>query len=159
MSLAIRVRRPGDDAAIGALLMELAREHAAGLPALHRVPETIPMLDATGPGDLAREVLVALVDEQIVGFVDVRARAIAASPFNYARRIGFVAHLHVHSQLRRRKLGRMLMDAATAWAKAHDCTEVELNVYERNRPAMALYEALGFQTLARSLTRSIDHAG
>jgi ribosomal protein S18 acetylase RimI-like enzyme len=158
VSVTIRARQAGDDAAIGALLMELAREHAAALPALHRVPATVPMLDATGSGDIAREVFVATLDGQVIGFVDVRVRAIAASPFSYARRIGFIAHLHVHSQLRRRRVGRSLMDAATAWAAARQCTDVELNVYEHNGPAMGLYDALGFRTLARSLTRPLDAA-
>ena len=52
--------------------------------------------------------------------------------------------MSVAASHRRRGIGKLLLDAAIAWADAHDFLRLELYVYARNAPAIALYEKLGF---------------
>jgi ribosomal-protein-alanine N-acetyltransferase len=46
-------------------------------------------------------------------------------------------------------VGRRLMDALEAAARKRGCDRLRLEVREKNRPAIALYEALGYQRIGR----------
>lgn len=57
------------------------------------------------------------------------------------------AHLYqmwVASEQRRRGVGRALVDAAAAWARAMSATQLELDVTCNNEAAVRLYEGAGF---------------
>lgn len=49
---------------------------------------------------------------------------------------------HAH---RRKGVGKALLDAAIDWAPSAGIKRIELYVYARNAPAIALYEACGFK--------------
>ena len=53
--------------------------------------------------------------------------------------------LFVREEARRAGLGRALIEAALERAREHGCRRIELDVNEANAPALALYEACGFQ--------------
>jgi RimJ/RimL family protein N-acetyltransferase len=46
---------------------------------------------------------------------------------------------------RRRGLGRMLLEQATAWAREAGIRKLELHVFPWNEPAIRLYETFGFE--------------
>ncbi len=71
------------------------------------------------------------------------------------RRRAFVDSLAVGQEFRRHGIGRALMDQAHAWAIAKGAADVELNVYEFNQPALAFYQALGYETSTRRMVRSL----
>jgi L-phenylalanine/L-methionine N-acetyltransferase len=84
--------------------------------------------------------LVAEEDGAIVGDLTVRV----ISP---RRALEHVASLgmSVRASHRRRGIGRALLEAGIAWAKDAGVTRLELYVFADNAPAIALYEAMGFQ--------------
>ena len=51
----------------------------------------------------------------------------------------------VDARARRRGVGRALLEAAVAWARAHDIAKLELHVFPWNEPAIRLYESFGFE--------------
>jgi RimJ/RimL family protein N-acetyltransferase len=53
--------------------------------------------------------------------------------------------LMVASTHRRRGIGRALLEQAVAWAGEARVSKLELHVFPWNEPALALYEALGFE--------------
>jgi len=56
-----------------------------------------------------------------------------------------VRRIYVLSKFQGRQLGRRLMDAAIAHARALGKTRLLLGVYGENKPALAFYGRLGFQ--------------
>ncbi len=56
----------------------------------------------------------------------------------------YIEDLFVASGSRRRGLGGRLVEAAVERARARGCSLVTLDTNERNGPAIALYESLGF---------------
>jgi GNAT superfamily N-acetyltransferase len=54
--------------------------------------------------------------------------------------------LFVADSARGTGLGRALTEFAFERARARGCLRIQLDVYEHNKPARALYEALGFAT-------------
>ena len=53
--------------------------------------------------------------------------------------------LMVSRSYRRRGAGRALMRAAETWARRVGVMKIELHVFPHNRPAIALYESLGYE--------------
>jgi ribosomal-protein-alanine N-acetyltransferase len=60
-----------------------------------------------------------------------------------------VITLAVAPRARHRGIGRALVEAALRRAEAADATVIHLEVSAANRPALSLYEALGFAPLGR----------
>lgn len=83
--------------------------------------------------------LVALVDEQVVGWCDI-----LPIPRHSTRHVGVVG-LGVLKDFRGRGIGPALLQAALDKARAAGMTRIELDVREDNLPAIALYERFGFQ--------------
>ncbi|HEX3549206.1 MAG TPA: GNAT family N-acetyltransferase [Candidatus Elarobacter sp.] len=65
----------------------------------------------------------------------------------------FVAYMAVEPSVRDRGVGRALLDAAEANARAHGLRALSLMVTDDNAPARALYEHAGFVTERRMLTK------
>lgn len=83
--------------------------------------------------------LIALQEEMPVGFLIARAAAGEAEIIATA----------VLPAVRRRGLGRMLLDAALAAAADHGAERIFLEVAEDNLAARALYGAAGFRPVGR----------
>jgi GNAT superfamily N-acetyltransferase len=99
---------------------------------------------------------VAEEDGRLGGFVYVYVCETAAIPIRASRRFAEVDTIGVRRDWQRTGVGRALMARAHEWAKAHGVDSIQLNVYEFNRGAIAFYEALGYTTLSRKMTLSLD---
>ena len=86
---------------------------------------------------------VALAGEQLVGWCDI-----IPIPRHAAAHVGVVG-LGVLKDFRGQGIGPALLRAALEKARAKGLTRIELDVREDNRPAIALYERLGFEREGR----------
>jgi ribosomal protein S18 acetylase RimI-like enzyme len=50
----------------------------------------------------------------------------------------------------------MLMRAAEKWASEQGMEDIELNVWEFNRAALAFYRSVGFETARRTMLKKIS---
>jgi ribosomal protein S18 acetylase RimI-like enzyme len=98
---------------------------------------------------------VAEVEGQVAGFVHVLVRDTPPWPVLVPRRRAFIDSLAVGQEFRRHGIGRALMDQAHAWAITKGAADVELNVYEFNQPALAFYQALGYETSTRRMVKNL----
>jgi ribosomal protein S18 acetylase RimI-like enzyme len=64
--------------------------------------------------------------------------------------------LYVLPEHRRRGIGASLVRYAETWAKLRGDRQIGLQVFETNLPALSLYQALGYSTQSRWMTKSID---
>lgn len=67
----------------------------------------------------------------------------------------FVAYTAVEPYARGRGVGRTMLDAAEALARAHGRRYISLMVTEENGPARRLYEIAGFSTERRMMTKPL----
>jgi putative acetyltransferase len=142
MTVTIRHAKPGDAAALVAHLKALAAEPGINIPL---APDELTLTveqerDALEDIDESpRSAMFVAVDGHVVGELSVKG----ISP---RRAVAHVATLgmSVAASHRRRGVGELLLREAIAWADAHGFLRLELYVYARNAPAIALYEKLGF---------------
>jgi RimJ/RimL family protein N-acetyltransferase len=156
MTYRVRAAEASDAAELVALARAVAGE-----------PEGWLLTDGwRGPGDERRylravrrsssgAVLVASgADGSIVGRLSV-----ARDPHPSSRHVADLG-LMVAAGHRRRGIGRALLDAAEAWARAVGVSKLELHVLPHNAAAIALYERFGYERegLRRAHYRTRDGA-
>ncbi|MFE4972183.1 GNAT family N-acetyltransferase [Kitasatospora sp. NPDC056651] len=84
--------------------------------------------------------LLAVLDGRIVGYV----RQVPATPLASNRHVRQIQGLAVDDTLRGRGIGRRLVEAACAAARAEGARKMGLRVLGWNAPARRLYESCGF---------------
>jgi ribosomal protein S18 acetylase RimI-like enzyme len=139
----VREASPGDLDALTALYEELT-----GRP---REPVTDPPPDpreviAQIIGDPARSLLVAELDREVVGSVDV---LIAPNLTHYAQPWALVENVVVAARARRHGVGRALMLRAIELARAAGCYKVNLISGNERTGAHDFYRSLGFDAIGQ----------
>ncbi len=94
---------------------------------------------------------VAESGRAVIGYVHCEIRKSAGTPTLRRRTYAYVHTLVVTADLRRQGVGRMLLELVREWALGQEVSEIELNVFEFNEAAVALYESLGYRTLSRRM--------
>lgn len=141
----IEIRRavPDDAAALIAHLKALAHEPGINIPLgpdeiTLTVPEERDRLASFDDNPRAI-LLVATRGKELLGELTVRG-------LSNRRAVQHVATLgmSVRADARGQGVGSALLEAALEWASEQGFTRIELYVYARNAPAIALYEKHGF---------------
>ena len=129
--IAIRPARPADLATLRALETACFGRDAWGEQALEGelagVPDTRCVLVAEGR------------DTAIAGYASLLAVAATAD----------VQRIAVRPDRRREGIGRALLNALLAQARGRGCAEALLEVRHDNAAALAMYEEIGFEQIAR----------
>jgi RimJ/RimL family protein N-acetyltransferase len=132
---------PGDAAALVALAQRVAREEEGWIlttDAWRAVAEERRYLKAARRHPDAA-VFVAESDGDVVARL-----SLARDPHPASRHVADVGLL-VDAAYRRRGIGRRLLEEAVGWARTSGILKLELHVFPWNEPAIALYEAFGFE--------------
>ena len=88
-------------------------------------------------------VIVAVDDDAgLVGFAELSIRAYAEDCVT--DRVAYLEGWYVIPEMRRRAIGRALVDAAEDWARAQGCTEFASDALLDNLDSAAAHEAMGF---------------
>ena len=132
---------------------ELARQihglHTAGCPEIFCETTELYPQERFDTHVKNRELYVAKVDGQVVGYALLPIRGQNHQGM-YPQRRMILEEFCVHQALRGRGIGTDMMRDVKALAKAFRCTEMMLKVYPQNEDAIRFYEANGF------LIRAID---
>lgn len=145
--ITVREATVTDAATLVAHLQELASEPGISLPLapdeVATVDQERAVLESFSESEHAI-MLIAQAEGQLVGELSLRT-------ISTRRAVRHVATLgmSVKAAWRRKGVGKELLSAALEWAPTAGIRRVELYVYARNTPAIALYERFGFSTEGR----------
>ena len=100
-------------------------------------------------------ILVAVVDGQPIGLVEVYIRDDAANPHRVSKRHGYLQSLIVKEEYRAQGIGTRLVEAAQRWAKEKGAIEMRLETWEFEEGPLRFYEKSGYRTLRRTWVREL----
>ncbi len=152
----IRPARPEDYEAVCTLMAEGDAYHRERAPRVFRKPDgparTREYYDAL-LSDPQQVLFLAEIDGRAAGLVLVQLRESPPIPIIMPRRYAIVDNLAVTRAHRLCGVAQALMERAHAWAREQGVHEIELNVFEFNAAARALYDKLGYVTVTRRMSR------
>ncbi|MBI5481728.1 MAG: GNAT family N-acetyltransferase [Deltaproteobacteria bacterium] len=161
-TMVTRAAERRDVGAVGGLLVELFTQAALGRPDLFRLPQ------ADDPGEraalaryvterldaAAEKLIVAEAAGVVLGFVHVLVEQVPDGPSPPYRRAvmeGWILHIAVGAQHRRRGVGRALDAAARAWARTQGASALGLQAWSYNREALGFFVRLGYEVRSARL--------
>jgi GNAT superfamily N-acetyltransferase len=98
---------------------------------------------------------IAEIEGQLIGLAEVYFRQDEVDSVKVAQPYGYLQSLMVLEQFRRYGVGKLLVDAAEAWAKAKGATEMQLEIWDFPAGALRFYEKLSYRGLRRTLVRNL----
>ncbi len=143
MSPAIRPAVPADLGDIAALAHALWPDATVEEHRAHAV-EIFAQTASTLPLTL----FVAEADGLCVGFIEVGLRS-HADGCDGSRPVGFCEGWYVAPVHQKRGVGRALMEAACAWARAQGATELASDTWQDEEDSQAAHAACGFEVVDR----------
>jgi ribosomal protein S18 acetylase RimI-like enzyme len=158
MNIAIRLASETDFEVYSRLYNQINDYHAAARPETFRHVEGAPRSFEDYQALLAdplQQVLLAVVEGQVVGYVHALLRERAPIPIMVPARYAVVDTLVVDEAFRRRGVGQALMAAAEDWACQNGAEYTELNVWVFNQPAVRLYEELGYEVISQRMRKNL----
>ena len=109
------------------------------------------LLDITDSADDA--VLVAVVDQRVVGCISLHAFLM----LHVEGRLGRITSFVVTAQVRSRGIGAALLEAAHGWFESVGCTKFELTSGDQRTRAHQFYESHGYHRVGQRLSRDAGH--
>lgn len=155
-NIIIRDMLPTEADRVGQLHDQIHALHAQGRPDLF-VPacEDSSGLMRWHAAQPNRRVLVAVRDEQVLGYAVATYRSLEGSPYTLPRRSVHVEEICVDEQTRRSGAGRALMEYIYQDAKNRSYPRVELDVWDFNEKAHSFYHAIGMYDYRHFLERKV----
>jgi GNAT superfamily N-acetyltransferase len=145
--LTVRPATVADEDAVLTLLEELFEPPGRRPPRYARARGALAFRHAVSSPDA--DVLTAVDASRVVGLASVY---VALLSMRFGRRC-WVEDLVVTASRRSEGIGRVLLDAATAWAREHGCTHLELESAAARTDAHRFYVASGMAQTALSFAR------
>lgn len=89
-------------------------------------------------------VLVASIDEPVIGYVWCEERNNTGSFYAYESHGGHIHHISIHPSHRRRGIGAAPVDRALAMLKARGANRVTVDYWHFNETSRAFFRSAGF---------------
>ena len=101
-------------------------------------------------------VIVATIEDKIVGFAVVQYIIKPETPFGKERKYYHVEEFGVDENHRRKGIATAIIDFAKKDAKRRGFRRIELDMYDFNDGALAFYESVGFKTFRRYMESYVE---
>ena len=146
----IRAATPDDVGALADIYQGSAEHHMRLDPSLYSTPDYQALKDRYAKrlplGD-DEQILVAAVDGDVVGWIDMQLRPATGQPRMMRDAVSVEIDIAVLPQHRGHGVGSRLVAAAEAWAAAHGASVVTMQTHVANVDAIRFYqERHGFRT-------------
>jgi len=158
MEFSIREAKQTDYKGLCEVFAEGDALHTENLPHVFREPEEPARTEEFVFSIIEDEnaaLFAAETGGQIIGLVQLRIREELDNPLMIPRRYTKIDDPIVRKGFRRFRVGQSLVQKAHLWALDKGAIEVELNVWEFNKGAIAFYEKIGYRTISLKMAKSL----
>jgi ribosomal protein S18 acetylase RimI-like enzyme len=155
----IRRMTPDDYPAIVTLELEVQAIHVEGAPQRH-IPFGVTSMESYREilADPTNNVVVAVEEGEIVGYMHYEIIHTPQGEWTYARHVVHVHSLTIKQEHRRKGYGERLMEYVNEVARQQGASHVTLDVWAFNQAAHAFYERLGFTPTQILMERAVQQA-
>ena len=101
------------------------------------------------------DIIVAVVDDAIIGFIHIEADNTASYPSVVSHRFACIVDFFVVEQHRNKGIGNLLLEEAKLWARTRQLEYLELMVLESNAVGRNYYERKNFSTVSQTMRLEI----
>lgn len=157
-NLVIRYAKREELESVNKLREQVNEVHVNGRPDIFRA-DGWPLIESniyTRFDEDSSGVIVADMDDEIVGFAVVQYISRPETSFSKARRFYHIEEFGVDENHRRKGIATSLINFAKEDAKKLGFERVELNMWEFNEGALAFYESVGFKTFRRYMESYVE---
>ena len=150
----LELARLEDREAINILARQVHAMHVEWRPDIYEMVDELYPEDRIREAISARELYVAKLAGQIVGYVSLKIR-LYDHPGLVKRKVMVVDEIAVEESARNQGIGKAMMEDVHALAKAFRCTDLQLGVYPQNDEAVAFYQKCGFTIRSIDMQRKV----
>jgi ribosomal protein S18 acetylase RimI-like enzyme len=157
-NLVIRYAKREELESVNKLREQVNEVHVNGRPDIFRA-DGWPLIESniyTRFDEDSSGVIVADLNDVIVGFAVVQYISRPETSFSKARRFYHIEEFGVDENHRRKGIATSLINFAKEDAKKLGFERVELNMWEFNEGALAFYESVGFKTFRRYMESYVE---
>jgi len=158
MNIKIRLATESDFEEVGKIFAEENRFHADLVPEIIQVAEPIMTHDWFSKvlNNSDETLFVATTKENIIGLALVALKKNIDDTIFSPRKYLHISEIAVAESHRGQGIGRSLMEKIHHWGREQGITEIELQVWERNDPAIVFYEKMGYQPWRQTMRFTLD---
>ena len=138
----IQLARPQDRAAVSRLAWQIHGLHVVWRPDIYKTAEELFPQERFDEAVKKRELYVAVVNDQVVGYALVKIRRLDWNGI-VPRTVMLIDEFCVEEALRRHGIGTRMLDEIKVLGKAFGCTDLQLSVYPQNDDAVSFYQKNG----------------
>ena len=139
---------------VNRLALQVHALHVAWRPDIFAMEEELYSEDRMQSAISARELYVAKLGGQTVGYVLLKQKNYD-HPGLVKRKVMVVDEICVEESLRDHGIGKSMMEDVHALAKAFRCTDLQLGVYPQNDEAVGFYQKCGFTIRSIDMQRKV----
>lgn len=143
-----------DRIAVNELARQVHAMHVTWRPDLYEMVEELYPAERMQEAISARELYVAKLEGNIVGYVLLKIRNYDW-PGVVNRKVMVVDEICVEESIRGHGIGKAMMEDVHALAKAFRCTDLQLGVYPQNDEAVGFYQKCGFTIRSIDMQRKV----
>jgi len=139
----IQLAQKADRPAVERLAKQVHQRHVDWRPDLYEMPEELYPQERFLEAITKRQLYVAKVGGEIVGYAAVNIR-VAEGIGRVRRKVMLLEEICVDEIFRRQGFGTQIITDVRALAKAFGCTDMQLGVFPQNDEAVSFYQKNGF---------------
>lgn len=100
-----------------------------------------------------RAVIVAVENNKIIAMI--LGKIVDNLPIAKLKKRGYISNLYVLPGYRRRGVAQRLVTELIKWFRVNNIENLRLELYSKNKPALNIYDKLGFKEYAIKMKKSI----
>lgn len=150
----LELARLTDREILNALACQVHGLHVQWRPDIYEMVDELYPESRVREAIAARELYVAKLGGQIVGYVLLKCRDYDY-PGHVKRKVMVLDEICVEQSFRGQGIGKAMMEDVHALAKAFRCTDLQLGVYPQNDGAVAFYQKCGFTIRSIDMQRKV----
>jgi diamine N-acetyltransferase len=158
MDIIIRTATEKDYSGLIKLYDELNKMHVKALPHLFVKPSKRPQ-DMAYIRDILKSkdavLFIAKSGEETIGFIEASVKQPPDHPEAVQNSYAYVDDICVINEYRRTSVGKKLMEAVEKWAIDSGLNQIELNVWDFNKSAMAFFDRTGYKPLHHIMEKNL----